>query len=275
MYYRYWTCCDSTQISPRSKECRSAHDECDLAEYCDGTSTECPEDVFAMNGLQCDGGQGYCHNGQCPQRPNQCVKMYGPGVCVCVCVCVLCLFTRLCFVEAVVIKDVTVCCRQALQRPVSTAMSRTPEEPTSPSANVPPTTSGSPARARESLPAVLQSAVVRSHQRENLRRNKSFSLVLLQRHLLREAVLPQREREPELRPHGPVQWLQGVVLWRLHQRLRPGGHRHQMWRWKGRARSVNGFSCGTKWFCGFSPFFYKLFKENLLFLCLREVFFSL
>ena len=95
MYYRYWTCCDSTQISPRSKECRSAHDECDLAEYCDGTSTECPEDVFAVNGLQCDGGQGYCHNGQCPQRPNQCVKMYGPGVCVCVCVCVVSLYTTL------------------------------------------------------------------------------------------------------------------------------------------------------------------------------------
>lgn len=72
-------CCDSTQISSRSKECRGAQDECDLAEYCDGKNTDCPEDVFAVNGLQCDGGRGYCHNGQCPQRPNQCVKMYGPG----------------------------------------------------------------------------------------------------------------------------------------------------------------------------------------------------
>uniref|UniRef100_A0A3B4FCT5 ADAM metallopeptidase domain 28 n=1 Tax=Pundamilia nyererei TaxID=303518 RepID=A0A3B4FCT5_9CICH len=41
--------------------------------------TTCPEDVFAVNGLPCDGGQGYCYNGQCPQRPKQCVKMYGSG----------------------------------------------------------------------------------------------------------------------------------------------------------------------------------------------------
>uniref|UniRef100_A0A671W5N3 ADAM metallopeptidase domain 28 n=1 Tax=Sparus aurata TaxID=8175 RepID=A0A671W5N3_SPAAU len=72
-------CCDNCKISSRSKECRGAQDECDLAEYCDGKNTDCPEDVFAVNGLQCDGGRGYCHNGQCPQRPNQCVKMYGPG----------------------------------------------------------------------------------------------------------------------------------------------------------------------------------------------------
>ncbi|XP_070819689.1 disintegrin and metalloproteinase domain-containing protein 28 [Chaetodon trifascialis] len=70
-------CCDDCKISPRSKECRRAQDECDLAEYCDGTSTTCPEDIFAVNGLPCDGGLGYCYNGQCPQRSNQCVKMYG------------------------------------------------------------------------------------------------------------------------------------------------------------------------------------------------------
>ncbi|KAM9360324.1 disintegrin and metalloproteinase domain-containing protein 28 [Symphorus nematophorus] len=72
-------CCDSCKISPRTKECRGKQDDCDLAEYCDGSSATCPEDVFAVNGLPCDGGQGYCFNGQCPQRPNQCVKMYGAG----------------------------------------------------------------------------------------------------------------------------------------------------------------------------------------------------
>lgn len=67
------------QISPRSKECRRKQDDCDLAEYCNGQSATCPEDVFAVNGLPCDGGLGYCFNGNCPQRSDQCVRMYGSG----------------------------------------------------------------------------------------------------------------------------------------------------------------------------------------------------
>ncbi|TKS78094.1 Disintegrin and metalloproteinase domain-containing protein 28 [Collichthys lucidus] len=70
-------CCEDCKILPRSRECRRKQDDCDLAEYCDGERTTCPEDVFAVNGLPCDGGLGYCYNGQCPQRPDQCVKLYG------------------------------------------------------------------------------------------------------------------------------------------------------------------------------------------------------
>uniref|UniRef100_A0A3P9HKL2 Zinc metalloproteinase-disintegrin-like brevilysin H2a n=1 Tax=Oryzias latipes TaxID=8090 RepID=A0A3P9HKL2_ORYLA len=70
-------CCENCKILPTTRECRRKQDDCDLAEYCDGKSNTCPEDVFAVNGLPCDRGLGYCYNGQCPQRPNQCVKMYG------------------------------------------------------------------------------------------------------------------------------------------------------------------------------------------------------
>lgn len=70
-------CCDNCKILPRSKECRKKQDDCDLAEYCDGKSATCPEDVFAVNGLPCYKGLGYCYNGQCPQRSNQCKKLYG------------------------------------------------------------------------------------------------------------------------------------------------------------------------------------------------------
>ncbi|KAE8291553.1 Zinc metalloproteinase-disintegrin-like MTP4 [Larimichthys crocea] len=70
-------CCEDCKILPRSRECRRKQDDCDLAEYCDGERTTCPEDVFAVNGLPCDGGVGYCYNSQCPQRPDQCVKLYG------------------------------------------------------------------------------------------------------------------------------------------------------------------------------------------------------
>ena len=68
-----------SQILPPSNECRRQQDECDLPEFCDGTSNVCPENVYAMNGLPCDAGNGYCYNGQCPQKEDQCVKMYGSG----------------------------------------------------------------------------------------------------------------------------------------------------------------------------------------------------
>ncbi|XP_041854238.1 disintegrin and metalloproteinase domain-containing protein 28 [Melanotaenia boesemani] len=72
-------CCDNCKILPRSRECRRKQNGCDLAEYCDGKSFTCPEDVFAVNGLPCDGDLGYCFNGQCPQRENQCIRLYGSG----------------------------------------------------------------------------------------------------------------------------------------------------------------------------------------------------
>ncbi|XP_054630637.1 disintegrin and metalloproteinase domain-containing protein 28 [Dunckerocampus dactyliophorus] len=70
-------CCEKCKILPRSHQCRSKQDECDLAEYCDGERATCPEDVFSVNGVPCDEGSGYCYNGQCPKRSDQCIKMYG------------------------------------------------------------------------------------------------------------------------------------------------------------------------------------------------------
>ncbi|XP_061907495.1 disintegrin and metalloproteinase domain-containing protein 28 [Entelurus aequoreus] len=70
-------CCEKCKILSRSRECRRKQDECDLAEYCDGKSAVCPEDVFNVNGLPCDEGSGFCNNGQCPKRSRQCIKMYG------------------------------------------------------------------------------------------------------------------------------------------------------------------------------------------------------
>uniref|UniRef100_A0A8C7CN06 ADAM metallopeptidase domain 28 n=1 Tax=Oncorhynchus kisutch TaxID=8019 RepID=A0A8C7CN06_ONCKI len=71
-------CCDNCKVRA-IVECRMKHDDCDLPEYCTGKSADCPEDVFTVNGIPCDGGRGYCNNGQCPQHHTQCVKMYGPS----------------------------------------------------------------------------------------------------------------------------------------------------------------------------------------------------
>ncbi|KAI1900781.1 hypothetical protein AGOR_G00053410 [Albula goreensis] len=70
-------CCGNCKLLPTSHMCRQQQDECDLAEYCTGKSAECPEDVFSVNGIPCKNEQGYCHNGECPRRDNQCVKMWG------------------------------------------------------------------------------------------------------------------------------------------------------------------------------------------------------
>ncbi|KAM6965346.1 disintegrin and metalloproteinase domain-containing protein 28 [Aplochiton taeniatus] len=72
-------CCEACKILPSSRECRRKKDDCDLAEHCNGKSATCPEDVFTVNGLPCDGGQGYCNDGRCPKHADQCLKMYGPS----------------------------------------------------------------------------------------------------------------------------------------------------------------------------------------------------
>ncbi|KAK3539102.1 hypothetical protein QTP86_024036, partial [Hemibagrus guttatus] len=75
-------CCIDCKIADATVMCRAERDECDLPEYCTGNSPTCPEDVFAVNGLQCKNGDGYCYNGQCPRRQDQCIKMWGPGAVV-------------------------------------------------------------------------------------------------------------------------------------------------------------------------------------------------
>lgn len=67
------------QIMSPSYVCRPKNDDCDLQEYCTGKSAECPEDVFTVNGLPCKNGNGFCYNGQCPLREDQCIKMWGPS----------------------------------------------------------------------------------------------------------------------------------------------------------------------------------------------------
>ncbi|XP_036453740.1 disintegrin and metalloproteinase domain-containing protein 28 isoform X1 [Colossoma macropomum] len=75
-------CCRDCKITDASHMCRPKHDECDLPEYCTGDSNVCPEDVFVLNGLPCKNGKGYCYNGQCPQKEDQCIKMWGAGAVV-------------------------------------------------------------------------------------------------------------------------------------------------------------------------------------------------
>ncbi|XP_060762638.1 zinc metalloproteinase-disintegrin-like crotastatin [Neoarius graeffei] len=75
-------CCKDCKIAEVTLMCRPKRDECDLPEYCTGSSTTCPEDIFSVNGLPCMDGAGYCYNGECPRRKDQCMKMWGSGAVV-------------------------------------------------------------------------------------------------------------------------------------------------------------------------------------------------
>nr|XP_020731975.1 disintegrin and metalloproteinase domain-containing protein 18 isoform X2 [Odocoileus virginianus texanus] len=75
------SCCTSKcEISVAGTPCRKSVDpECDFTEYCNGTSSNCVPDTYAMNGQLCRSGTAYCYNGRCQTTDNQCAKVFGKG----------------------------------------------------------------------------------------------------------------------------------------------------------------------------------------------------
>ncbi|XP_031195484.1 disintegrin and metalloproteinase domain-containing protein 26A-like [Mastomys coucha] len=71
-------CCKGCQFLQRGTMCREEKTECDLPEWCNGTSGECPEDVYKEDGNLCSGG-GYCYKMACHQHEEQCWKIFGNG----------------------------------------------------------------------------------------------------------------------------------------------------------------------------------------------------
>ncbi|XP_075711495.1 zinc metalloproteinase-disintegrin-like MTP4 isoform X2 [Rhinoderma darwinii] len=72
-------CCSNCQLKTAGSVCRSAKDDCDLSDMCDGKSATCPSDRFRVNGSPCKDGEGYCYNGKCPTLKNQCETYWGAG----------------------------------------------------------------------------------------------------------------------------------------------------------------------------------------------------
>ncbi|KAF7485812.1 hypothetical protein GHT09_002521 [Marmota monax] len=58
------------------KVCRENVSECDLPEWCNGTSPECPEDVYVQDGVRCM-DSGYCHEKRCNAHDEQCRQIFG------------------------------------------------------------------------------------------------------------------------------------------------------------------------------------------------------
>lgn len=60
--------------------CRPAADfQCDLPEFCSGSSASCPPDLYVQDGHDCGRGTGYCYEGLCQSLDLQCKRLYGRG----------------------------------------------------------------------------------------------------------------------------------------------------------------------------------------------------
>lgn len=74
-------CCDLSvcQLKEAATVCRVAHSECDLPEYCTGSSEQCPRDVFRRDTESCADGRAFCSGGECRTRDDQCRLLWGPS----------------------------------------------------------------------------------------------------------------------------------------------------------------------------------------------------
>ncbi|EDV20167.1 uncharacterized protein TRIADDRAFT_32380, partial [Trichoplax adhaerens] len=71
------SCCANCKFKARSTLCRNVTNDCDLPEYCSGTSADCPVNVVKQSSLTCGNGAGYCYNGACVTIDAQCQTLWG------------------------------------------------------------------------------------------------------------------------------------------------------------------------------------------------------
>ncbi|XP_052608823.1 disintegrin and metalloproteinase domain-containing protein 25-like [Peromyscus californicus insignis] len=71
-------CCHNCQFMPSGTVCRERVNQCDLPEWCNGSSAACPEDVYVEDGIHCL-GRNICFQKKCNNRDDQCRKLFGKG----------------------------------------------------------------------------------------------------------------------------------------------------------------------------------------------------
>uniref|UniRef100_G3TU97 ADAM metallopeptidase domain 9 n=1 Tax=Loxodonta africana TaxID=9785 RepID=G3TU97_LOXAF len=73
-------CCKNCQIAESGFECRPrVHPECDIPEFCNGSSASCDPDVTIHNGHLCKNNQFLCYDGDCHDLDARCEKLFGKG----------------------------------------------------------------------------------------------------------------------------------------------------------------------------------------------------
>ncbi|XP_015454914.1 disintegrin and metalloproteinase domain-containing protein 21-like, partial [Pteropus alecto] len=64
-------CCKDCKFMPSGALCRHEVNECDLPEWCNGTSHQCPEDGYVQDGVPCS-DKAYCYQKRCNNHDEQC-----------------------------------------------------------------------------------------------------------------------------------------------------------------------------------------------------------
>nr|XP_020835351.1 disintegrin and metalloproteinase domain-containing protein 2 isoform X2 [Phascolarctos cinereus] len=71
-------CCENCQFHARGTQCRNRADlDCDLPEYCNGSSEFCMPDLHVQDGHDCRSRTAYCYKGKCPDPNAQCREIFG------------------------------------------------------------------------------------------------------------------------------------------------------------------------------------------------------
>ncbi|XP_063494513.1 disintegrin and metalloproteinase domain-containing protein 29 [Symphalangus syndactylus] len=71
-------CCKDCKFLPSGQVCRKEVNECDLPEWCNGSSHKCPDDFYVEDGIPCK-ERGYCYEKNCHDRNEQCRRIFGAG----------------------------------------------------------------------------------------------------------------------------------------------------------------------------------------------------
>ncbi|XP_077383393.1 zinc metalloproteinase-disintegrin-like lachestatin-2 isoform X6 [Festucalex cinctus] len=80
-------CCRDCQLREAGSVCREPIGECDLPEFCTGSSPSCPPNVYVQNGQPCEDGAAYCYDGACASMRAQCQALWGPDASAAPAVC--------------------------------------------------------------------------------------------------------------------------------------------------------------------------------------------
>lgn len=72
-------CCENCKLRSAGQLCRTPESECDIPEFCDGRSGECPGNIYKKNGQECKKGSGFCYRGRCQTSDEQCEYIWGFG----------------------------------------------------------------------------------------------------------------------------------------------------------------------------------------------------
>ncbi|XDA78635.1 hypothetical protein R6Z07F_008725 [Ovis aries] len=72
----FGSCCKNCKVRSTGTLCRKQINACDLPEWCNGASHQCPEDVYVQDGIPCS-DSAYCYKKNCVNHDEQCREIFG------------------------------------------------------------------------------------------------------------------------------------------------------------------------------------------------------